>query len=71
MGTKLACEHSDLDLAVRGLSIHNRDELNLYMLRVNEKLSGNLLVVNSTPIPTARAPIISAVQLQTIYRSST
>jgi len=63
MATKLAYEHSDLDLAVQGLSIHNRDELNLYILRLNEKLSKDPLVINSIPIPTARVPIISAVQL--------
>lgn len=61
MATKLACEHSDLDLAVCGLPIKTRDDLDLYLLRVSEKLEADSMVISCTSIPTARVPLISAV----------
>lgn len=71
VATKLACEHSDLDLAVRGLRIPCRSQLHRYMLLLSEKLKSNPLVVSCVSIPTARVPLISAVPLDTTTRCLT
>jgi hypothetical protein len=61
MATKLACEHSDLDLAVCGFILRTCDELRQCMNWLNAQLSS--LISSSFVIHTARVPLITAVSL--------
>ncbi len=61
MATGLVYESSDLDLAICGLPLSTKDELQLSIEKLSSKLSSDPWIASCQPIATARVPIIKLV----------
>jgi len=61
MATGLAYEQSDMDFALCGLKVENKEKLNEGINKLSKQLSEDPLIKECKAIPAARVPVIKLV----------